>query len=62
VLQELWEMLHSASQNPSGIPQKILDEKAEEIRAKKEKQNEINVSTVHVFCLTYRGIWVIYSC
>lgn len=43
MLQELWEMLHSASQNPSGIPQKILDEKAEEIRAKKEKQNEINV-------------------
>lgn len=37
-------MLHSASQNPSGIPQKILDEKAEEIRAKKEKQTEINVS------------------
>jgi hypothetical protein len=42
-LQELWEMLSSASENPSGIPQSILDEKAEEIRAKKERQNEINV-------------------
>jgi hypothetical protein len=44
-LQELWEMLASASENTSGIPQSILDEKAEEIRAKKERQNEINVRT-----------------
>lgn len=49
-------MLHSASQNPSGIPQKILDEKAEEIRAKKEKQTEINVRQHPRFALFPPGL------
>ncbi len=42
--QELWTLLASASGNPSGIPQKILDEKAEEMRQKKVMEEEINVS------------------
>jgi hypothetical protein len=42
--QELWVLLHSASSNASGIPQQILDEKAEEMRKKKEMQDAINVS------------------
>ena len=42
--QELWTLLASASSNPSGIPQKILDEKAEEMRQKKVMEEEINVS------------------
>lgn len=33
----------SAAGNPSGIPQQILDEKAEELRKKKEIQDAINV-------------------
>lgn len=43
--QELWVLLHSASNTASGIPQQILDEKAEEMRKKKEMQDAINVST-----------------
>lgn len=42
--QELWTLLASASSNPSGIPQKILDEKAEEMRQKKVMEEEINVN------------------
>lgn len=41
--QELWGLLASASQNPSGVPQRLLDEKAEELRKKKETQDRINV-------------------
>ena len=41
--QELWVLLHSACGNASGIPQMILDEKAEELRKKKEMQDAINV-------------------
>lgn len=36
-------LLHSASGNASGIPQTILDEKAAELRKKKEMQDAINV-------------------
>ena len=37
-------LLHSAANNPSGVPQRLLDEKAEELRKKKETQDRINVS------------------
>ena len=40
-------LLHSASGNASGIPQMILDEKAEELRKKKEMQDAINVRLLH---------------
>ena len=43
-LQELWVLLASAAENPSGVPQRLLDEKAEELRKKKETQDRINVS------------------
>ena len=46
--QELWGLLASASQNPSGVPQRLLDEKAEELRKKKETQDRINVRSVPV--------------
>ena len=36
-------LLNSANQNQSGIPQQILDEKAEELRKKKAVQDAINV-------------------
>ena len=45
-MQELWSLLASAGQNPSGVPQRLLDEKAEELRRKKEPQDKINVSTL----------------
>lgn len=40
VQQELWALLASASSMASGIPQQILDEKAEELRKKKELQEK----------------------
>ncbi|GMH43577.1 hypothetical protein BSKO_11499 [Bryopsis sp. KO-2023] len=43
--KELWAMLASASTTASGIPQQILDEKAEELRKKKEIQDKKNVRT-----------------
>ena len=43
-MQELWNLLASASETESGIPQKLLDDKAEELRKKKEMQDQINVS------------------
>lgn len=43
-VQELWSLLASAASTESGIPQKLLDEKAEEIRQKKERQDQINVT------------------
>lgn len=41
--QELWLMLASAASNDSGIPQAILDAKAEEVRKRKEVQDAITV-------------------
>lgn len=41
-------MLNSANQNQSGIPQQILDEKAEELRKRKETQDAINVSSARL--------------
>lgn len=49
--QELWVLLNSANQNQSGIPQQILDEKAEELRKKKEMQDAINVRAQFVLHL-----------
>ena len=43
-MQELWNLLASATETESGIPQKLLDDKAEELRKKKEMQDQINVS------------------
>lgn len=43
--QELWLMLASAAGNDSGIPQAILDAKAEEVRKRKEVQDAITVSS-----------------
>ena len=34
-MKELWELLVSAQQNPSGIPTAILEEKKEQIRLEK---------------------------
>ena len=49
--QELWTLLASASEHPTGIPQKILDDKAEELRIKNEAQKAITVSAIFVeFC------------
>ena len=57
--QELWTLLASASEQPTGIPQKILDDKAEELRIKFEAQKAITVSPqlatcLHV-CIVYRS-------
>ncbi|CAI7848092.1 unnamed protein product, partial [Closterium sp. NIES-53] len=40
-MRELWCLLLSAQANVSGIPQKFLDEKAEETRKKKEAEQRI---------------------
>lgn len=42
--QELWGLLASACEQTSGIPKKILDDKAEELRIKNEAQKAIQVS------------------
>lgn len=42
--QELWTLLNSACEQTSGIPKKILDDKAEELRIKNEAQKVIQVS------------------
>ena len=49
--QELWVLLASASEQPTGIPQKILDDKAEELRIKFEAQKAITVSPQLATCL-----------
>jgi hypothetical protein len=36
--QELWAMLHSASQNDSGVPQQLLEAKQEELRKRREAE------------------------
>lgn len=41
--QEFWGLLLSANRTGSGIPQKFLDEKAEEIRKRKEEEERIQV-------------------
>lgn len=41
--QELWTLLNSACEQTSGIPKKILDDKAEELRIKNEAQKAIQV-------------------
>lgn len=41
--KELWVMLHSAAGNASGIPQPILDAKAEEVRQRELVQKELEV-------------------
>ena len=47
--QELWTLLASASEQASGIPKKILDDKAEELRIKNEAQKAIQVSRFLLF-------------
>ena len=41
--QELWSLLASACEQTSGIPKKILEDKAEELRIKNEAQKAIQV-------------------
>lgn len=40
-MRELWDMLVSANANPSGIPQKFIDEKAAELRRQKAVADEL---------------------
>ena len=40
---KFWQLLVSACKTGSGIPQKFLDEKAEEIRKRKEEEERIQV-------------------
>ena len=40
-MRELWDMLVSANANPSGIPQKFIDEKAAELRQQKAVADEL---------------------
>ena len=47
-MQELWVLLASATGTASGIPQKLLDDKEAEIKAKKKMEDEINVRLVPV--------------
>lgn len=42
-MKELWALLNSASQNESGVPQQLLDAKAEELRIKRERELAIQV-------------------
>lgn len=54
--QELWTLLASACEQASGIPKKILEDKAEELRIKNEAQKAIQVgmqghSTTQCTCL-----------
>ena len=43
LVQELWQLLISANQTGTGIPQRFLDEKAEELRRQKEEQERVQV-------------------
>ena len=40
-MRELWDLLVSANANPSGIPQRFIDEKANELRRQKELADEL---------------------
>jgi hypothetical protein len=42
-LQELWQLLISANETGTGIPQRFLDEKADELRKQKEEQERVQV-------------------
>ena len=42
-VQELWTLLISANQTGTGIPQKMLDEKAEEQRKRREEEERVQV-------------------
>lgn len=42
-LQELWQLLISANETGTGIPQCFLDEKADELRKQKEEQERVQV-------------------
>lgn len=57
-LQELWALLASACSTLSGIPQSILEAKAEELRKKKEVQDQINVSCCCKPCMHSRQLAV----
>lgn len=41
--QELWQLLISANETGTGIPQRFLDEKAEEMRRQKEEAERVQV-------------------
>lgn len=45
-MQELWGMLASAQSNVSGVPQQLLDEAAEALKAKQDAEAAIKVSAV----------------
>ena len=51
--------LHSANSSQSYIPQQILDQKAEELRKRKEISDQINVSPILILTLTQRQ-WCIH--
>jgi serine/arginine repetitive matrix protein 1 len=40
-MKELWTLLLSAQNNPSGVPQQFLDARAAETKKKQEEANEI---------------------
>ena len=42
-MKDLWVLLLSAQETPSGIPQQFLDEQAEELRSKQERLREVEV-------------------
>ncbi|XP_026418463.1 serine/arginine repetitive matrix protein 1-like isoform X2 [Papaver somniferum] len=42
-MKELWNLLRSAEQNASGVPQQFLDAKEEEIKKKKEEADRITL-------------------
>ena len=43
--QELWQLLISANETGTGIPQRFLDEKAEEMRRQKEEAERVQVGS-----------------
>lgn len=50
-LQELWQLLISANETGTGIPQRFLDEKAEEMRRAKEEAERLQVGAEVGACM-----------
>lgn len=50
-MQDLWELLLSAQQNATGIPQKFLDQKKEDI--KKRMVNYFRIDVLNVLGIYY---------
>lgn len=49
--QELWLMLHSASNTPSGVPQQLLDAKEAELRERRLEEERRQVGIGAALCL-----------